>query len=87
MAMAVLKWPHISREHKRAGEGKQRERSSSGRGFGKKCMHENIDDNSKETMKHSKWITWLHCWAANTFTHGLESPWGEHEIDYVLFFT
>ncbi|GKY97357.1 hypothetical protein MPSEU_000694100 [Mayamaea pseudoterrestris] len=30
-------------------------------------------------------VTRLHYWAADTVTHGPNSPWGEHEIDYVLF--
>ena len=34
-----------------------------------------------------KFLTRLHYWAADTITHGFDSPWGEHEIDYVLFFT
>lgn len=34
-----------------------------------------------------KFLTRLHYWAADTVTHGEDSPWGEHEIDYVLFFT
>jgi isopentenyl-diphosphate delta-isomerase len=33
-----------------------------------------------------KFLTRLHYWAADTVTHGSDSPWGEHEIDYVLFF-
>lgn len=32
-----------------------------------------------------KFLTRLHYWAADTVTHGTDSPWGEHEIDYVLF--
>lgn len=32
-----------------------------------------------------KFLTRLHYWAADTITHGTKSPWGEHEIDYVLF--
>ncbi len=31
-----------------------------------------------------KFITRLHYWAADTKTHGVDAPWGEHEIDYVL---
>ena len=27
----------------------------------------------------------FHYWAADTVTYGSEAPWGEHEIDYVLF--
>jgi len=40
-----------------------------------------------DTFKPSdfKFLTRLHYWAADTVTHGKESPWGEHEIDYVLF--
>jgi len=34
-----------------------------------------------------KFLTRLHYWAADTITHGANSPWGEHEIDYVLFFS
>jgi len=34
-----------------------------------------------------KFLTRLHYWAADTVTHGPKSPWGEHEVDYVLFFT
>lgn len=34
-----------------------------------------------------KFLTRLHYWAADTVTHGPDSPWGEHEIDYVLFLT
>jgi isopentenyl-diphosphate delta-isomerase len=34
-----------------------------------------------------KFLTRFHYWAADTVTHGEKSPWGEHEIDYVLFFT
>lgn len=32
-----------------------------------------------------KFLTRLHYWAADTVTHGQNAPWGEHEIDYVLF--
>jgi farnesyl-diphosphate farnesyltransferase len=34
-----------------------------------------------------KFLTRLHYFAADTVTHGAESPWGEHEVDYVLFAT
>jgi isopentenyl-diphosphate delta-isomerase type 1 len=34
-----------------------------------------------------KYLTRLHYWAADTVTHGVDSVWGEHEIDYVLFMT
>jgi isopentenyldiphosphate isomerase len=32
-----------------------------------------------------KYLTRLHYWAADVVTHGPLSPWGEHEIDYILF--
>jgi len=32
-----------------------------------------------------KFLTRMHYWAADVVTHGKESPWGEHEIDYILF--
>lgn len=32
-----------------------------------------------------KFLTRLHYWAADVITHGPQSPWGEHEIDYILF--
>eukprot|EP00775_Hariotina_reticulata_P004811 gene4811-5059_t len=31
-----------------------------------------------------KYLTRLHYCAADTDTHGPQSPWGEHEIDYIL---
>jgi len=34
-----------------------------------------------------KFLSRLHYWAADTVTHGPKSIWGEHEIDYVLFYT
>ena len=36
-------------------------------------------------MSKFKFLTRLHYWAADVVTHGRESPWGEHEIDYILF--
>jgi len=32
-----------------------------------------------------KFLTRLHYWAADVVTHGPQSPFGEHEIDYILF--
>ena len=31
-----------------------------------------------------EFFTRFHYWAADVKTHGVDSPWGEHEIDYVL---
>lgn len=40
-----------------------------------------------KTLKNSdfKFLTRLHYWAADVVTHGSKAPWGEHEIDYILF--
>mmetsp|Transcript_98584 Transcript_98584/g.180811 ORF Transcript_98584/g.180811 Transcript_98584/m.180811 type:complete len:342 (+) Transcript_98584:118-1143(+) len=32
-----------------------------------------------------KFLTRMHYWAADVVTHGPEAPFGEHEIDYILF--
>jgi isopentenyl-diphosphate delta-isomerase type 1 len=37
------------------------------------------------TPPEMKFLTRLHYWASDTVTHGETAPWGEHEIDYVLF--
>jgi len=34
-----------------------------------------------------KFLTRMHYWAADTVTHGKQSEWGEHEIDYVMVCT
>ena len=36
-------------------------------------------------VKDFKYLTRLHYWAADIVTHGKKAPWGEHEIDYILF--
>ncbi len=39
------------------------------------------------SLKHSEiqFISRFHYWASDTHTHGPLSPWGEHEVDYILF--
>ncbi|CAM9684488.1 unnamed protein product [Chrysoparadoxa australica] len=37
------------------------------------------------TLDSFKFLTRLHYYAADALTHGPNSPWGEHEIDYILF--
>jgi isopentenyl-diphosphate delta-isomerase len=39
------------------------------------------------SIDHSQihFVSRFHYWAADTLTHGNESPWGEHEVDYILF--
>jgi len=51
----------------------------------RKCKHElGIE---KEYLPHSQiqFISRFHYWAADTITYGKDSPWGEHEVDYILF--
>lgn len=36
-------------------------------------------------IESMKFLSRFHYWAADTVTYGPEAPWGEHEIDYVLF--
>jgi len=36
-------------------------------------------------VESMKFLTRMHYWAADVVTHGKKSPWGEHEIDYILF--
>jgi farnesyl-diphosphate farnesyltransferase len=42
---------------------------------------------SPKIFKHSdfKFLTRLHYWAADVVTHGPKAPWGEYEVDYILF--
>jgi len=45
----------------------------------------NIEAKDLPSKKEFKFLTRLHYWAADVVTHGSDSPWGEHEIDYILF--
>lgn len=51
----------------------------------RKLYHELGIPASQLPVEKFKFLTRLHYWAADTVTHGESSPWGEHEIDYVLF--
>ena len=51
----------------------------------RKLQHELGIDSPKVTANKFKYLTRLHYWAADVVTHGAKSPWGEHEIDYILF--
>ncbi|VEU34553.1 unnamed protein product [Pseudo-nitzschia multistriata] len=53
----------------------------------RKLDHELGIPGSELDINKFKFLTRLHYWAADTITHGPDSPWGEHEIDYVLFYT
>ena len=51
----------------------------------RKLEHELGIKSPKVQIKNFKFLTRLHYWAADVLTHGKKSPWGEHEIDYILF--
>eukprot|EP00560_Eucampia_antarctica_P007581 CAMPEP_0197827070 /NCGR_PEP_ID=MMETSP1437-20131217/3939_1 /TAXON_ID=49252 ORGANISM="Eucampia antarctica, Strain CCMP1452" /NCGR_SAMPLE_ID=MMETSP1437 /ASSEMBLY_ACC=CAM_ASM_001096 /LENGTH=261 /DNA_ID=CAMNT_0043427787 /DNA_START=219 /DNA_END=1004 /DNA_ORIENTATION=+ len=53
----------------------------------RKLDHELGIPPSEISIDGFKYLTRLHYWAADTVTHGPKSEWGEHEIDYVLFYT
>jgi len=52
----------------------------------RKLYHELGIPSEQVPVDGFKFLTRLHYWAADTVTHGTKSTWGEHEIDYVLFF-
>ncbi len=51
----------------------------------RKLEHELGIPASSLHVRDFKFLTRLHYWAADVVTHGKTSPWGEHEIDYILF--
>lgn len=51
----------------------------------RKLDHELGIPTTQFTTANFKFLTRLHYWAADVVTHGSSSPWGEHEIDYILF--
>jgi isopentenyl-diphosphate delta-isomerase type 1 len=51
----------------------------------RKLEHELGIPTSSLEVRDFKFLTRLHYWAADVVTHGTQSPWGEHEIDYILF--
>jgi len=53
----------------------------------RKLYHELGIPREELDVNKFKFLARLHYWAADTVTHGADSPWGEHEIDYVLFYT
>lgn len=53
----------------------------------RKLQHELGIPYNQLSTDSMKFLTRLHYWAADTITHGIDSMWGEHEIDYVLFMT
>mmetsp|Transcript_53998 Transcript_53998/g.87394 ORF Transcript_53998/g.87394 Transcript_53998/m.87394 type:complete len:309 (+) Transcript_53998:47-973(+) len=51
----------------------------------RKLKHELGIDPQQVPLENFKFLTRLHYWAADVVTHGPGAPWGEHEIDYILF--
>jgi len=51
----------------------------------RKLRHELGIDRKDVPHSEFRFLTRFHYWAADTITYGKEAPWGEHEIDYVLF--
>lgn len=51
----------------------------------RKLLHELGIPAKQVPISKFKYLTRLHYWAADVVTHGPDSPWGEHEIDYILF--
>jgi len=64
-----------------------------GKGMGEGCKHAAVRKLKHELgiecdeikAENFKFLTRLHYWAADVVTHGKESPWGEHEMDFILF--
>jgi len=50
----------------------------------RKLSHELGIPEGQIPVEKFEFLTRFHYWAADVVTHGTESPWGEHEIDYVL---
>eukprot|EP00746_Dinoflagellata_sp_MGD_P068312 gnl/MRDRNA2_/MRDRNA2_28136_c0_seq1.p1 gnl/MRDRNA2_/MRDRNA2_28136_c0~~gnl/MRDRNA2_/MRDRNA2_28136_c0_seq1.p1 ORF type:complete len:354 (-),score=79.96 gnl/MRDRNA2_/MRDRNA2_28136_c0_seq1:256-1317(-) len=51
----------------------------------RKLNHELGIPTSQLSIQNFKFLTRMHYWAADVVTHGPQAPFGEHEIDYVLF--
>jgi isopentenyl-diphosphate delta-isomerase len=52
----------------------------------RKCRHELGIGPDCVRRDGIRFITRFHYWAADTLTYGKDAPWGEHEVDYVLFY-
>mmetsp|Transcript_16202 Transcript_16202/g.25215 ORF Transcript_16202/g.25215 Transcript_16202/m.25215 type:complete len:316 (-) Transcript_16202:7-954(-) len=51
----------------------------------RKLKHELGIDPKYVPHEDFQFLSRFHYWAADTVTYGDEAPWGEHEVDYVLF--
>jgi isopentenyl-diphosphate delta-isomerase type 1 len=52
----------------------------------RKCKHELGIPSQHILHDKIQFITRFHYWAADTRTYGSNPPWGEHEVDYILFY-
>jgi len=50
----------------------------------RKAKHE-LGLDIRPLMPDIQFVSRFHYWASDVQTHGLEAPWGEHEVDYILF--
>jgi isopentenyl-diphosphate Delta-isomerase len=51
----------------------------------RKCQHELGIPQQCIPHEQIQFVSRFHYWAADTITYGKDSPWGEHEVDYILF--
>lgn len=51
----------------------------------RKLQHELGIDPEQVPHEKLRFLSRFHYWAADVLTWGDEAPWGEHEIDYILF--
>ena len=52
----------------------------------RKLIHELGTKVGALSAEKFKYMGRVHYWAADTVTHGEASPWGEHEVDYLLLY-
>jgi isopentenyl-diphosphate delta-isomerase type 1 len=50
----------------------------------RKAKHE-LGLNLQPYIQDMQFVSRFHYWASDVQTHGKDSPWGEHEVDYILF--
>lgn len=51
----------------------------------RKLLHELGIEPAQLPHDDFRFLTRFHYWAADTLTYGDSPPWGEHEVDYILF--
>jgi isopentenyl-diphosphate delta-isomerase type 1 len=51
----------------------------------RKLKHELGIDPDNISHSQIQFISRFQYWASDTLTHGPDAPWGEHEVDYILF--